>query len=223
MKKSWSKDPKEILDMLTNFTETGLPVSVQLNSNWVLRTKLLKIHYYREWPYLLLLRPAGLESSSHIDSILLKMNGFPILGFSPLIERESANVLAIRLPDTIFQLELRQNSRIAPLQGSMATFFIKDRARVSICTMENISMGGVKLVGRPTHHIKNGDVIGPCTLSLAGRDALISREVTVDNAVVVRVADEDGHSSQTGLGLEFDLSKMEKRQLKEHIDYIANM
>jgi hypothetical protein len=223
MKKTWSKDPKEILDMLTNFAGTGLPLSVQLNSNWVLRTKLVKIHYYKEWPYLLILRPAGLESSSHIDSMLFKFSGFPILGFSALVERESENVLAVRLPESIFQLELRDNSRIAPLQGSMATFFIKDKARVSICTMENISMGGVKLVGRPTHHIKNGDIIGPCTLSLAGRDALISREVTVDNAIVVRVADEDGHSSQTGLGLEFDLSKMEKRQLKEHIDYIANM
>ncbi len=184
---------------------------------------MLKIHYHREWPYLLILRPAGLENSSHIDSVLFKMSGLPILGFSVFVERESTGVLAMRLPDTLFQMELRKNARFAPLQGSMATFFIKDRARVSICTIENISMGGVKLVGRPTHHIKNGAIIGPCTLSMAGRDALIAREVTVDNAALMRITDKEGNSSQSGLGLEFDLSTSETKQLKEHINFINKM
>lgn len=212
-----------ILETISNFIDTRLPITLQLKSGQSLRSKFLKIHYHREWPYLLILRPLGLARSQWVQSVLFKMKGFPILGFACPIERESESVLAARIPRKVFEVELRKNGRIAPPLGSMATFFIKDRPRVSICTLENISMGGVKLVGRPTHHIREKDIIGPCTLSLAGRDAIISREVTVNSARVVRIAYDDGHSGQFGFGLDFDLNETERAQLKEHTDFLGRM
>ncbi len=222
MRRTWSKDPKIILETLSTFIDTGLLVTLPLSSNYSLRTRILRIHYYRKWPYLLILRPNGLGSSQDVQSLLFKMQGFPILGFTCCIERESKSILAVRLPMKIFELELRKNARVEPLQGSMATFFIKNKSRVSICNLENISMGGGKLVGRPTHHIKEKDIIGPCTFSLAGRNALILREVTVNNSSVVRIADEAGHSGQFGLGLNFDLSEDERDQLQEHVHFLLS-
>lgn len=223
MRRPWSQEPNLIMKTLHSFVGKGLPVTLQLRNYGTLRTRLLRIYYHREWPYLLIYKPNSLENSQYLQSLLFKMKGFPVLGFPCRIERESESLLAVRFPDTMFQLELRENGRIEPLPGSMATFFIKNRERVSICTLENVSMTGVKLVGRPTHHIREKDIIGPCTLSLAGRDALISREVTVNKSHVVRIAEEDGHSAQFGLGLRFDLLENEKTQLKEHIAYLGKM
>jgi len=223
MKKIWTSDPKEILTLFSGLVDTAATVTLQLNSNWGMRTRLLKFHYHKGWPYLLLRRPAELESGGHIKSLLFKMKGFPILGCSCTVERETENILALGIPDHVFLFELRRNPRINPLRGSIATFFLKDKARVSICSMENISMGGCKLVGRPTHQIQSDDIVGPCTLSLAGRDALISREVTIDTATIVRLDGGDGTVGQIGVGLQFDLSDSEKRQLHEHIAFISDM
>ena len=221
-RKFWSKKQKEILEVVNLLIDGHLPVTLFGKDGQRLRTRLTGIHFHRQIPYLLMLKPQALTESRNVKDLLFKMSGLPALGFSCPITRESGGLMATMLPDTIFQLELRDFNRLAPRQGSMASFFIKDRSRVSICMMENISMSGVKLLGAPSHPVRSDVIVGPCTLSLAGRDALISREVTVSKAVVARANDKEGGNGQLGMGLKFDLSDPEKEQLKEHIDFLMN-
>ena len=196
------------------------PVTLQRRGGRPLQSRLLAVHTHRQIPYLLIARPLGLTDAYQIRDLLFKLNGLPILGFSCPVTRESDTLLATMLPETLFALELRQRERLEALPGSMATFFVRGRALVNICLMENFSMGGVKLTGQPTHNIKFNDVIGPCTLSLAGQDAVISREVTINRAEVVRVESKGG---QQVFGLKFDLSDSEGQQLQEHFDFLNHL
>ena len=185
-----------------------------------LRTRVIGLHYYRQRSYIILTKPIGLEDGQGIKELCFKIPGLPILGFSCPIIREAGGFLASILPSSISQIELRSSPRLSVPSGSMATFFAKGRAMVSICMMENICMGGVKLQGKPTISLKVNDLIGPCTISLAGRDALISREVTVNQAIVVRINSSGNNDRQLEMAFKFELSDLEEMQLKEHIDFL---
>ena len=184
---SWSEDQKEILELLNSAVGGRFPMTLQGRQCSGLRTRIHKIHYHRDIPYLLLLKPQGLVDTRLVQEVLLKLKGLPVLGFSCPITREASSLIATMLPQTIFQLEIRNNARLIPLQGSIATFFARGGSRVSISMMEDICMGGAKLMGAFAQNLAVNDTVGPCTLSLAGRDALISREVTVNKARIVRL------------------------------------
>jgi hypothetical protein len=54
---------------------------------------------------------------------------------------------------------------------------------------------------------------------LAGQDAVITREVTINRAAVVRV--EQQGQKQLSFGLKFDLNASEEQQLREHLDFLG--
>lgn len=217
----WTNDQKQILETVNTVIDSRVSVFLQRCAERSLRTRVTGLHYYQQLPYIILAKPDGLEDVHSIKELFFKIPGMPILGFSCPIIREGSGLLASLMPTAIFQLDLRSSHRLSAPSGSMATFFANGRARISICAMEDISMGGVKLQGMPTISIKNGDLIGPCTVSLAGRDALISREVTISKAVVVRVNSNGSNDRQSEMAFKFDLSGREEMQLKEHLDFLT--
>ncbi len=218
----WSEDPKEIIELLNVVIGGHVPVILQGRQVSGLRTRIHKIHYHRNIPYLLLARPQGQGNTRYVREVLLKIKGMPVLGFSCPITREGSNFLATMLPQAVFQLELRGGQRMVPLQGSMATFFTRGGSRVSICMMQDICMGGVKLTGSLAQNLAMNDVIGPCTLSLAGWDALISREVTVNVAKISRIEDANDSTDQRGIAVKFELQDYEKVQLQEHLEFLGS-
>jgi len=217
----WLTDPKEVMEAIRALIVGQFPVTLQLKGGRPLRSRLLAIHFHQQTPYLLIARPPGLKDVYQVRDLLFKLEGMPILGFSCPVTRASDTILATMLPYALFSLELRQGNRTDLLPGSMATFFVHGRSQVNICLMENISMGGVKLTGQPTHALGCSDMIGPCTLSLAGQDAIIRREVTINQAAVVRVEQQAG--KQLGFGIRFDLSNSEEQLLREHLDFLSNL
>jgi len=217
----WSTDRQEILDALNAAIDARLPVTLRCRGRRPARSRITGIHMFRGRPYLILKKPAGLRDSRAVKELVLKVPGLPVLGFSCPVTRESPTVLATMLPTAMHQFELRAAPRLAPPKGSMATFFLAHRSRVSICMMENISICGVKLVGTPTHQISTGDIVGPCTLSLAGRDSLIDREVTIEKGEIVRTVPDDGAPGQWGMGIRFTLSDRERQELQEQLDKVA--
>ncbi len=152
---------------------------------------------------------------SVVREALVKIPGLPVLVFSCPITRQGPTTMATMLPTAVSHVELRAAPRLLSPKGSMATFFVTHRSRVSICMMDNISTGGAKLVGQPAHEVKPGDRIGPCTLSLAGRNALIDREVTIEEGEIVRVTANDGGTGQWGLGIKFTLDNRKRTELEE--------
>ncbi len=216
----WVTDPHDISEAIRALIDGQFAVTLQRQGGRPLQSRLLAIHTHRQTPYLLLERPTGLANAYQIRDLLFKLNGLPILGFSCPITRESDTLLATMYPEALFAMELRKGERLEALPGSMATFFVRGRSMVNICLMDNISIGGAKLTGQPTHGIKLNDIIGPCTLSLAGQDAVISREVTINKAAVVRVEAQGG---QQVFGLKFELNDNEEVQLKEHLDFLNKL
>jgi len=218
MKKPWSDDSREITEVINTLVNAGKSVALCANGEGTMHTRLLRVHYHRGQLYLLVRRPSGLAATSTIHSLIFKLKGMPALGFTCRVEKETENLLAAALPEHIFQLELRKESRLRPLHGSMATFFIQEKDRVNICLIEDISRGGARLVGRPKHRISNGDLIGPCTLSFAGHKKRISREITINTASVIRTFQQAGKPGHLGLGLRFNLSPQEKARIDEALN-----
>jgi hypothetical protein len=222
-KRLWSTDPNEILVFINTIIAGGLPVLLQMAEERSIRTKIAGIHFHHKIAYLLLAKPTGMSNARNIRGVMCKVVGLPVMAFSCSIASDGEKVMASMLPRSVYSLDCRAFPRLKPKDGSMATFFIKGGSRVSICMMADISMGGVRLVGKPTRSVQKNDVIGPCTLSLAGRDALISRELTVNKATVVRLEEDGDGAGQLGLGLKFDLNEREKLQLKEHVDFVSGV
>jgi len=214
----WSTDSKKIMEAIRALIDGQFSITLQRQGDRPLQSRIVALHTHRRVPYLLITRPSGLDNAYQVRDLLFKLSGLPILGFSCPVTRDSESILATMLPESLYSLELRQGPRITALPGSMATFFIRGRALVNICHMENISMGGAKLLGQPSHSVGLNDMIGPCTLSLAGQNAVISREVTINTAAVVRVEQQ---GRQQGLGLKFALSDSEENQLQEQLDYLT--
>ncbi len=185
------------------------------------RSKISGIHLHKQTPYLLLVRPPDLGDSRNVLELVCKVSGLPIMSFSCPVIMDGPHVMAARIPSKVYSLDCRAFPRIKPSEGSMATFFIKGGSRVSICMMADISMGGTRLVGKPNRNVMCNDIIGPCTLSLAGRDALITREITVDKATIVRLEEGNGRAGQLEMGVKFDLNEREKQHLKEHVDFLS--
>jgi len=217
----WTNDQKQIIEALNTLIDGGFATFLQRCSGKSLRTRVISIRDYHKRPYVVLTKPVELEDSRSIKELCFKIPGLPILGFSCPIIREGGGLLASLLPTHIFQIDLRSCLRLPAPPGSMATFFAKGRARVSICMMEAISMGGVKLMGNPTIALTGDDLIGPCTISFAGRDALISREVTINKATVVRIKSSGNNASQHEMAFKFELSGREEVQLKEHVNFLT--
>jgi hypothetical protein len=213
----WASDAKQIMEAVRALIDGHLPVLLQRQRGRPLQSQLLAIHTHRQIPYLLMARPPDLASAYEIRDLLFKLTGMPILGFSCPVTRASDTLLATMLPLALFSLDVRETARTTSLPGSMATFFVQGRSQVNICTMENISISGVKLSGQPSHSIARNDMIGPCTLSLAGQDAVISREVTINKAAVVRVEPKGGAQN---FGLKLDLNESEELQLREHLNFL---
>ena len=214
----WSSDAKEIMESIRALIVGHFSVTLQRQAGGSsLQSRLLAVHSHRHRPYLLIARPPGLRSVYQIRDLLFKLKGGPILGFSCPVTRASATILATMLPKFLFSLELRHDPRLTTVPGSVATFFVPGRAMANICHLEDISLGGVKLLGQPTHSLGLNDMVGPCTLSLAGKDAVVSRELTINTAVVVRVRQL---GKQQRLSLKFTLSDSEELALREQLDYL---
>lgn len=219
-RKPWSTDANEIMEAVRALIDGQFPVTLQLQGEHPLQSRLLGIHSHRHVSYILIARPPGLKNVYQVSNLLFKLSGMPILGFPCPVTRDSEGILATMQPSSLFAMELRQGERLAALPGSMATFFVQGRPLVNICHMGNISMGGAKLIGQPTHSLVRNDILGPCTLSLAGQEAVISREVTINRAAIVRV---EAQGRQQCFGLKFDLNDSEALQLQEHLKFLSQI
>jgi len=216
----WTTDTNEIMTAIRALIDGQFPVTLHRRSGSPLASQLVAMHTHRHTPYLLLARPPALDDAYQIQDVLFKLGGLPILGFSCPVTRSTDSLLATLLPTALFSVDLRHGQRLAAMPGAKATFFVRGRALVNICQMEDISLGGVKLIGLPTHTIGPKDRIGPCTLSLVGGEALVEREVTINAAAVVRV---EKQGQQQRLGLKFDLQENEEQQLREQLNFLSQI
>lgn len=219
-RKPWTIEAKQIMEAVRAVIDGQLPVVLQLRRGRPVQSHLVDIHTHGQIPYLLIARPPGLVNVYEIRDLVFKLRGLPVLGFSCPVTRASDTLLATMLPLSLFSLELREMGRTSSPPGSMAKFFVPGRSQVNICMLENVSMSGVKLSGQPVHAIVRNELIGPCTFSLAGQEALITREVTINRATVVRVASQ---GQKQDFGLKLDLNDSEGLQLQEHLSFLSQV
>ena len=215
----WTTDPKRICEAINALIDGRFLVTLQRQDGGPLRTRLLGIRTHGNVSYLLIVRPAELDNAYQIRELLFKLTGLPVLGFSCPITRESDTLLATMLPYALFRLELRQSGpRLSLPPDAVAKFFLTRRSQMLVCTLSDIGLGGARLSGPAAREIKPHEVIGPCTLTLTGKEAVIHREVTINSSMVTRVEMQDG---QPGLGLKFSSSEDETRQLAEHLAFLS--
>ena len=217
---NWTTDPKEILVAVNALIEGQMRLTLLRTQAESCPTRAVGIHVFRGLPYLILHRPAAIRGGREINTALFKAEGLPILGFPCQIVKESSKLLATIMPRQIFQLELRQEGRFAPLPGSMVTFFLESRARINICRLDNISVSGAKLGGIQSKLIDQGDELGPFTLSLAGKNQLVSHELTLPLVTVSRTQQEPNKKG-VDAGIQFTLGPEEERHLQEYLELLA--
>ncbi len=219
MRVPWARDSKDVMEAINMVIDTATPLFLQSKGSPVRHTRAQKIHIHKGIQYLIMKRPSQLQYSKQIDSAIFKMKGLPLLGFQIRITKETDKLIGASFPKEIYSIDLRQHPRHASPDGSLASFLVGSRPRVSLCKLLDISQGGLKLIGSPIYELNENDIIGPCTLSLAGTNRLISREVTLQKARITRVLSQ-GRDNRIELGINFELSEREGELLREYISYI---
>ena len=213
MKEIWTRDVSEILDELDQVVAGTL--SIQNRQGKMTQTRVIKLHEHNGNFYLLIKRPSEINVVNDIKTAYYKLNGKPILGFPCIPEKISEKYLAISLPEEIFQVQLRKFPRYLTPKGAMISFLIKDKRRVTICELQDISLSGARLFGIPRYDLMEKDIIGPATLTLSGFHSVVVREITLQDAIIQRIIPRKTGESE--LGVSFELSSKDKKTLAEHI------
>ncbi len=217
MNQVWTTDTNKILESFSSAIAAEIDFSLLLAGGSKITARALKLHSYEGKMYFILQCPPDLLASQEIDSVFFKMPGHPILSFHCDPLKRSEKLLAFPVPQELFFVQRRQHPRFLTPQGSIAAFLLNDKERANVCLMKDISMGGAKLHGSPAYRVRPQDVIGPSTLTLSGYESLLTREITLQKAKIVRTNIND----KMEIGLSFMLNNKEKQQLSSHLHYLT--
>ena len=217
----WTQDTDKIFSSLKRAIDKHIPLRLQNAGVFLDTTMLCKIHEHKAEKYLVLKKPKGLESSRDIDTVSFKSMGFPNVLFPCFISRETEKLMAARLPEEFFFIQHRLSPRFITLRGSMVSFLVSNRRKLNICELIDVSIEGARLTGKPLYEIKEGDRIRQCTLFLTGHQSIVVKEFMVRNATVMRIFESDKGDGEIELGIRFDLTLSERRQLESLLKYLT--
>lgn len=220
MNQVWTTDSAKIHESLRAVISEDVDVSLQLTNGTLTKSRAVKIHNHGGKLYILFLRTSDIQAVRQIQAVFFKPAGLPILGFHSTTIKASEKLLAFPLPDELFYVQRRKHPRFLTPQGSVISFLMDGRERANVCLLKDISKGGARLHGSPIYPVMTHDIIGPSTLTLSGYESLITREVTLQKAKIVRV--RRGNKSKAEMGINFMLSTKEKQQLNNHLNYLTN-
>jgi len=146
--------------------------------------------------------------------------GKPLRYFESVRVKKAQRYLGLMMPQEIFNIQRRRFPRVPTAPESAAVFFIKNKQRLSRCTVADVSLGGAKIVGSIPAVVSKGDVVVPLTISLFKRFASHDEiRILVPEATVVWSQVLGGETRS--MGIRFSLSGEGRQALSDYIDLRA--
>lgn len=217
MNQVWTTNADKILESFTSAIAADVDFSLLLTGGSKKTGRALKLHSYEGKMYFIMQRPPDFLSSHEVQGVFFKVQGLPALSFHCNLLKRTEKLLAFPVPRELFFVQRRRHPRFLTPQGSIASFFLDKKERVNVCLIKDISMGGAKLQGSPAYRLNPRDVIGPSTLTISGYESLLTREITLQKATIVRTNIND----KMEIGLSFMLNNKEKQQMSSHLNYLT--
>lgn len=220
MKKIFLTDPPEILEELSTIVDGALPLSIYVNGAPTKVASLKEISERPEGRFLVVHKPADWQSGLQILFMLYKRPGLPFRGFQFQLAVETDRLLVAKVPTELFEIQRRRFERLPVPESSQATFFLGKNNRVGVSGVEDISLGGAKLINVVADELRKGDVIGPITFSLVMKYSTLAHEISVPEAKVVRVLANSADATKANVGISFELTSNEQRQFSTFLDLL---
>lgn len=220
MKEPWISDRDEILMELISIANKKVSVSIYSKKDEPPFSSILQgVCGHAGSDYLVLNKPASWEDSPE-SCVLYKKKGEPSKGFLLKTRKTSDNKLAAAIPEEIFQINLRKQVRVDTPHTSKGSFFLKNKGRLNTCKVKDISMRGACLVGYPVSQIKEGDELGPVTLTLTMTSYTTEfHDIVVPLAKVARIHEDD--EGRTVIGIAFQLDSEAQEQMSKYMDLVV--
>ncbi len=209
----WSANQKKIYDELNSLAKSRHPVSLQDDHGHYASSRMRALVLRDPQTYLVLNRPRQLTGVQRIERIVYKRTNSPFMFFDARIARASEKLLSCTIPHALYYLQRRRYPRYAIKNRGSASFFLNRRARVCHMELLDLSLGGARLSGMPRYDLRTSELLGPATFSIASADTLFVRELTINQAAVVRssVKKDDSYD----VGLHFVLDRRERREMAD--------
>jgi len=213
MQELWSSSSGEIRRELKKLADERQPVSLH-DANGQLGGSRLRAIVHRDRHILLgLQRPKGLAEFGRLRKVVYKMPDRPFIYFPITVEKTNERFLLCAMPSRLYYLQRRRYPRYHIKNRGAAAFFLHGRARVCHMELDDLSLGGARLTGKPRYDLHSLETIGPATLTIASEDDLVVREINFNRAVVVRSI--VGHGGRWDVGVRFHMDISERRALAD--------
>ena len=163
--------------------------------------------------YLVLQRPKNLSEMGRVRKVVYKLLDRPFIYFPVTVENATDRFLSCVMPQQLYYLQRRRFARYRIKNRGSASFFLNRRARVCQMDLHDLSLGGAKLTGSPRYDLHTSETLGPATFTIVSEDELVMREVTINQATVVRSIVQQG--AHWDVGVRFQMNSAERTSLAD--------
>ncbi len=209
----WSASREKIYNELNSLASDRSPVSLHDAYGHCATSRLRVLVHRGAEAHLVLNRPRQLTEVERIERIVYKRLNSPFMFFDARGVRASEKLLSCLIPQTLYYLQRRRFPRYAIKNRGAAAFFLNRRAKVCHMELVDLSLGGARLSGVPRYDLRTSEVVGPATFSIASSDDLFIRELTINQAAVVRSSVKKGATFD--VGLHFVLDQKEQKAMAD--------
>lgn len=209
----WSGRRQKIYEELNGLVANRHPVSLQDDHGHYATSRMRALVRRAPEIYVVLNRPRQLTDVERVERIVYKQQNGPFMFFDARMARATEKLLSCIMPQALYYLQRRRFPRYAIKNRGAAAFFLNRRARVCHMQLVDLSLGGARLSGTPRYDLRTSELLGPATFSIASSDGFFVRELTINQAAVVRssVTRDDSYD----VGLHFALDQLERKAMAD--------
>ncbi|MBU0482641.1 MAG: PilZ domain-containing protein [Proteobacteria bacterium] len=199
MKEHWSADSQVIHKTFTTLIKGNHPFYIYQLGRDHFTVYAREIFNKNGNTLVMLFKPDGNCINREKCFITFQLPGEPICGFDCEPVLETAEHIAINLPQEIFKVQRRKHSRVNTPGNSRAIFAFRDRKRLVNCRVEDFSLIGARLISDSYEDTRKGEVLEPVSLSLYAFENSREQQINIPEARVARTRDLPRNRTEIGI------------------------
>lgn len=210
----WSAQQKKIYNELHKLAAGQPPVSLHDAHGHFAASRLRALVHRGAMTYLVLNRPRAVQAVERIERVVFKLSNSPFMFFDAQMVKANEKLMSCVMPQSLYFLQRRRFPRYTIKNRGAAAFFLNRRAKVCHMELMDLSLGGARLSGVPPRYdLRTSELVGPATFSLVSSDEVFVRELTINQASIVRSSAKNDASLD--VGLRFLLDQQERKAVTD--------
>lgn len=211
----WSAQQKKIYNELHKLAAGQPPVSLHDAHGHFAASRLRALVHRGAMTFLVLNRPRSVQAVERIERVVFKQSNSPFMFFDAQMVNANEKLMSCVMPQFLYFLQRRRFPRYTIKNRGAAAFFLNRRAKVCRMELMDLSLGGARLSGVPRYDLRTSELVGPTTFSLVSSDEVFVRELTVNQASIVRCSPKNDASLD--VGLRFVLDRQERKSVTDFL------